>query len=650
MKDNIQLMKELIEYLNYHTKLYDEGKPDITDAQWDEKYFELQEMERATGVYLPNSPTQNIDYQVVNELKKVKHNHPMLSLAKTKSIDEMNTFIGNKEFIIMLKMDGLTCSLGYENGRLVRAETRGNGIEGEDILHNALVVKNIPKRLPQDIDLTIDGEIICTYDDFDKFSNEYANPRNFAAGSIRLLSAKESATRNLRFVAWDIIEENYEIEKYSRLNKKFGFALSLGFEIVPFTIMGKSFNETIIEEFKEIAKKNNYPIDGLVVKYNKMEEFHACGRTDHHFKGGMAFKFTDEEYDTWLNNIEWTMGRTGQLTPIACFEPVDTGDSIIERASLHNISIMKQLLGTPYSGQTITVFKANDIIPQISSGGIPECKADIEGLEFTIPTECPICGGKLEVVCDADTEVLMCTNDACEGKLVNRLDHFCGKKGLDIKGLSKATLSKLVDWGWVVSFASLYCLHQYRDEWIDKPGFGIKSVDNILAAIENSRKPKLESFICALGIPHVGKTLSHELTKYFCDYKSFKIAAKDKWDFTKIDKVAYEKATAIWNFDFTEADLVDVFMYNYEIDELATADNLSSTTVVITGKLSLHKNRDELVKRITDHGGKVTGSVSKNTNILINNDVNSTSSKKVSAQRLGIPIMTEEEFVNLYLS
>lgn len=650
MKDNIKSMQELIDYLNYHTKLYDEGKPDITDAQWDEKYFELQEMERATGIYLPNSPTQKIDYQVVNELKKVKHNHPMLSLAKTKSIDEMNTFIGNKEFIVMLKMDGLTCSLGYENGRLVRAETRGNGIEGEDILHNALVVKNIPKRLPQDIDLTIDGEIICTYDDFDKFSNEYANPRNFAAGSIRLLSAKESATRNLRFVAWDIIEENYEIEKYNRLNKKLGFALSLGFDIVPFTIIEKSFNETIIEEFKEIAKKNNYPIDGLVVKYNKMEEFHACGRTDHHFKGGMAFKFADEEYDTWLNNIEWTMGRTGQLTPIACFKPVDTGDSIIERASLHNISIMKQLLGTPYSGQTITVFKANDIIPQVSSGGIPECKADIEGLEFTIPTKCPICGGKLEVVCDVDTEVLMCTNDACEGKLVNRLDHFCGKKGLDIKGLSKATLSKLVDWGWVDSFASLYCLHQYRNEWINKPGFGTKSVDNILTAIEDSRKPKLESFICALGIPHIGKTLSVQLVKKFNSYEEFKEAAIEKWDFTQLDGVAYEKASAIWNFDFTEADHVAEYMLGYEVTGGPSSNILEGKSICITGRLIQHKNRDELVKRITDRGGKVVSGVSKNTTLLINNDVNSTSSKNVTAQKLGIPIITEEEFINQFLS
>ena len=650
MKDNIKLMQELIDYLNYHTKLYDEGQPDITDAQWDEKYFELQEMERATGIYLPNSPTQKIDYQVVNELKKVKHNHPMFSLAKTKSIDEMNTFIGNKEFIIMLKMDGLTCSLCYKNGRLVSAETRGNGIEGEDILHNALVVKNIPKRLPQDIDLTIDGEIICTYDDFNKFSNEYANPRNFAAGSIRLLSAKESATRNLRFVAWDIIEENYEIEKYSKLNKKLDFALSLGFEIVPFTIIETSFNETIIEEFKEIAKKNNYPIDGLVVKYNKMEEFHACGRTDHHFKGGMAFKFKDEEYETWLNNIEWTMGRTGILTPVAIFNPVDTGDSVIERASLHNISIMKQILGTPYQGQTITVCKMNDIIPQVISGGCEISKADIEGLEFTIPTKCPICGGKLEVVCEVDTEVLICTNEMCEGKLINRLDHFCGKKGLDIKGLSKATLGKLVDWDWVDGFASLYCLHQYRDEWINKPGFGTKSVDNILTAIENSRKPKLESFICALGIPHVGKTLSHELTKYFCDYKSFKMAAKDKWDFTEIDKVAYEKASAIWNFDFTEADLVDAFMFGYIVDEPAAADNLSGESICITGKLTHFKNRDEFTKAVQDRGGKVVSGVSKNTTWLVTNTPDSGTSKNVTAQKLGIPIITEEEFVNLYLS
>ena len=371
---------QLVNDLNYHTKLYDEGHPNISDKEWDDMYFRLVELERTTGIYLPESPTQKIDYQVVNELKKVKHNHPMLSLNKTKSIDEMNTFIGNKEFITMLKMDGLTCSLGYKNGRLVSAETRGNGIEGEDILHNALVVKNIPKRLPQDIDLTVDGEIICTFEDFKEFENEYANPRNFAAGSIRLLSAKESATRNLKFVAWDIIN-GFE-KTCDTLNKKLGHLLSLGFDTVPFTIMEKSFNKTIIEEFKEIAKTNDYPIDGLVVKYNKVAEYEACGRTDHHFKGGMAFKFKDEEYETYLLDIEWSMGRTGQLTPIAVFNPVDTGDSIIERASLHNISVMKELLGRPYIGQRLIVYKANDIIPQILSAGCPESSGDIEGIRL----------------------------------------------------------------------------------------------------------------------------------------------------------------------------------------------------------------------------------------------------------------------------
>jgi DNA ligase (NAD+) len=641
-------MQELIEYLNYHTKLYDEGKPDITDAQWDEKYFELQEMERATGIYLPNSPTQNIDYQVVNSLQKAQHNHPMLSLAKTKSIDEMNTFIGNKEFITMLKMDGLTCSLGYKNGRLVSAETRGNGIEGEDVLHNALVVKNIPKRLPKDIDLTVDGEIICTFEDFKQFENEYSNPRNFAAGSIRLLSSKESATRNLKFVAWDIIN-GFEAT-CNTLNKKLEYLLSLGFDIVPFTIMKKDFNETVIEDSKEIAKINGYPIDGLVVKYNQVAEYEACGRTDHHFKGGMAFKFKDEEYETWLKDIEWTMGRTGVLTPVAIFEPVDTGDSVIERASLHNVSIMKDLLWRPYKGQSLMVCKMNDIIPQVVSAGREISPTDFEGLEFTIPTECPICGGRLEVVCEVDTEVLICTNDACEGKLVNRLDHFCGKKGLDIKGLSKATLGKLVDWGWVKEPADLYNLNKRLQVWANIPGFGIKSVNNILNAIDNSKNPKLESFICALGIPHVGKTLSAQLAKEFKTYEDFKEAAIEKWDFTQLDGVAYEKASAIWNFDFTEADHVAEHMLGYEVTGGPSSNILEGESICITGRLTQHKNRDELVKRITDRGGKVVSGVSRNTTWLINNDVNSTSSKNVTAQKLGIPIITEEEFINQFLS
>lgn len=647
MNDNIKSMQELIDYLNYHTKLYDEGKPDITDAQWDEKYFELQQMERATGVYLPNSPTQKITYQVVNDLKKAQHNHPMLSLAKTKSIEELNAFVKDRYYIIMGKMDGLTCSLTYKDGLLVSAETRGDGIEGENILHNALAVKSIPKKIPCKDEITVDGEIICTFEDFEPFKDQYANPRNFAAGSIRLLDAKESSLRNLTFVAWDLISD---LDGAIGLNHKLEFLGWQGFIVVPFLTGVNVISETLIEDMKMLCGIERYPIDGLVIKYNKIVEYEACGRTDHHFKGGMAFKFKDEEYETWLKDIEWTMGRTGVLTPVAIFEPVDTGDSIIERASLHNVSVMKDLLWRPYKGQSLMVCKMNDIIPQVVSAGREISPVDFEGLEFTIPTECPICGGRLEVVCEVNSEMLICTNDACEGKAINQLEHFCSKKGMDIKGLSKATLGKLMDWGWVKEPVDIYNLGQYLDEWVQKPGFGDKSVRNILAAINDSRVSSLDKFLCAIGIPHVGTTLSRELVDFFSSYEEFRQAVDSKWDFTKIDKVGYEKAYAIWNFDYGEADRVAQKVHlTYE--EPAAADTtLDATTVVITGKLSLHKNRDELVKRITDHGGKVTGSVSKNTNILINNDVNSTSSKNVSAQRLGIPIMTEEEFVNLYFS
>ena len=647
MNNNIQLMQELIEYLNYHTKLYDEGKPDITDAQWDEKYFELQKMERVTGVYLPNSPTQKITYQVVNDLKKSQHNHPMLSLAKTKSLEELNAFVKDKHYIIMGKMDGLTCSITYRDGLLVSAETRGDGIEGENILHNALAVKSIPKKIPYKGEITVDGEIICTFEDFEPFKDQYANPRNFAAGSIRLLDAKESSLRNLTFVAWDLISD---LDGAIGLDHKLEFLGWQGFIVVPFLTGVNVISETLIEDMKMLCGIERYPIDGLVVKYNKIAEYEACGRTDHHFKGGIAFKFKDEEYETWLKDIEWTMGRTGMLTPVAIFEPVDTGDSIIERASLHNVSIMKDLLWRPYKGQSLMVCKMNDIIPQVVSAGREISPADFEGLEFTIPTECPICGGRLEVVCEVDTEVLICTNDACEGKLVNRLDHFCGKKGLDIKGLSKATLGKLVDWGWVKEPADLYNLNKRLQVWANIPGFGIKSVNNILNAIDNSKNPKLESFICALGIPHVGKTLSAQLAKEFSSYEEFREAAIEKWDFTQLDGVAYEKASAIWNFDFTEADHVAEHMLGYEVTGGPSSNILEGESICITGRLTQHKNRDELVKRITDRGGKVVSGVSKNTTWLINNDVNSTSSKNVTAQRLGIPIITEEEFINQFLS
>ena len=637
-------MKKLIDELNHASELYyNFGTSPMSDAEYDLKLNQLRRLEELSGIVYSNSPTNKVGYIILNNLEKINIiDKPMLSLDKVHSDEEIKSFAKGKEIVGMIKCDGLSIRLKYNNGKLVSANTRGDGYVGGNITEHIKHFLNVPLTIDFENEYIIDGEAIIKTLDFEAINknNEFKNPRNTAAGTLNLLDMKEVAQRKLSFIAWDVIEGVYPKTFLEKLKQAEG----LGFEVVYHSVSDS--NEEIINKAKQLG----IPYDGVVWKLNDIAYGDSLGKTEHHFLNAVAWKPKDEEYETWLKDIEWTMGRTGVLTPVAIFEPVDTGDSIIERASLHNVSVMKDLLWRPYKGQSLMVCKMNDIIPQVVSAGREISPADFEGLEFTIPTECPICGGRLEVVCEVDTEVLICTNEACEGKLVNRLDHFCGKKGLDIKGLSKATLGKLVDWGWVDGFASLYCLHQYRNEWINKPGFGAKSVDNILTAIEDSKKPKLESFICAIGIPHVGKTLSHELAKYFCDYKSFKRAAKDKWDFTEIDKVAYEKASAIWNFDFTEADLVDAFMYGYEVDEPAAADNLSSTTVVITGKLSLHKNRDELVKRITEHGGKVTGSVSKNTNILINNDVNSTSSKNVSAQRLGIPIMTEEEFVNLYLS
>ena len=639
-------MNNLIDMLNYNTQLYDEGKPVISDKEWDEMYFRLQYLEASFGIYLPGSPTQKVNYTLVNELKKVKHNHPMLSLDKTKDWHEFLHYFSSqdpsKDVVGMLKMDGLTCSLKYSNGMLVAAETRGNGEIGEDILHNAQVIKNIPKRIDYKYDLILDGEIICTYQDFEEFSKDYANPRNFAAGSIRLLDNKECEKRKLQFIAWNVVQGPYKkvIDNFNTIKK-------LGFTVVPWT---SSFDWDAKDFLIEQAKELGYPIDGLVGRFNDMLYGESLGSTDHHSKAAYAFKFYDEEYGTWLRDIEWTMGRTGTLTPVAIFHTVDTGDSLIERASLHNISVMKETLGTPYQGQSIVVCKMNEIIPQVLSGGIPECKADIEGLEFKIPTECPVCGAPLIISCEADSEILKCINPECEGQLLNRLDHFCGKKGLDIKGLSKATLTKLINWGWVNEPADLYKLNNHAKEWKKKAGFGERSVENILNAIEASRSPKLASFICALGIPHVGKTLSKELVKYFNSYDEFKEAAINQWDFTQIDGIAIEKASAIWSFNFTEADNVDEFILSYENDKITTTiPSLAGMSICITGRLTKFANRNALQEEIEKRGGKVVSGVSNNTTLLINNDINSNSSKNNTAKQLGINIITEEEFFNTYL-
>ena len=643
-------IKELIEKLNYYTKLYDEGHPAISDKEWDDMYFKLQNLERMYQIYLPESPTQSIDYQVVNQLQKVQHNHLMLSLDKTKSLEDIYSFIKDKDYIGMAKMDGLTCSLKYLNGKLVSAETRGNGIEGENILHNALVVSNIPKRIDYLNELIVDGEIICTYYNFNNFKNDYKNPRNFASGSIRLLDSSECAKRKLSFIAWDCVSGFHD----ATLSEKLHDLEALDFDVVPYFIGGIGSDLDDIEQqtnyIKNECKDYEYPIDGLVFKLDNCEEYDAAGRTDHHFKGGLAYKFYDEVYETRLKDIEWSMGRTGKLTPVAIFNPVDIDGTEVNRASLHNISVMEDL-GIKEYGQLLEVFKSNMIIPQVKRV-VPEPTCDVWMPQniIHIPEICPICGGPTRIIQENDSRVLYCDNPNCEGKLLNRIDHFFGKKGLDIKGISKATIEKLIDWGWVNEIADVFELSiRHDEEWKNKPGFGEKSVTNILMAIQNGSYTNLESVIAAAGIPLIGRTVARELAKIFDTYEAFREAVDGDFDFSTIGGFGYEMNKSLKTFNYNELDNI---VNKYLTLELKTVNNtnnkLENLTFCITGKVNIFKNRDELSEFIINQGGKAVSSMSAKVDYLINNDVNSTSAKNKKAQELGKPIISEQVFLDMF--
>ena len=641
-------IRELIEYLNYHTKCYDEGKPEISDMEWDIKYYELDKLEKEYSIYFNNSPTQSISYEVVNSLEKVAHNHDMLSLEKTKALNEVKDFLGNVPYLAMCKMDGLTCSLKYENGYLVSAETRGNGKVGENILHNAKVIPSIPKQIPYTGTLVIDGEIICTKEDFKEFENEYANPRNFASGSIRLLDSNECSKRKLRFVAWDVIEG---LEDSDFLTDKFVTLSEFGFTIVPYYVYNDCEEE--INKLTLEAEKLYYPIDGIVFKFDDVEYGRSLGQTSHHFKNALAFKFADDTVKSHLSNIDWTMGRTGVLTPVAEFEDIDLEGSTVSRASLHNLSVLWDVLGEkPYHGQEVDVFKANMIIPQIKSAVQYEELDDTVKVEFfEIPSVCPICGKPTAQKTDLISTFLICENPSCEGKLINRLDHFCGKKGLDIKGLSKATLEKLINWGWVSSYKDLFELKNHRAEWVKMPSFGVKSVDNILNAIESGRECELPAFIASLGIPLIGSTASKEIVKVFPDWNSFIAAVESNYHFWDIPNFGFEMHSAITRFDYTEAKFLydNYLVVNATQPQSSEVDStLDGLSLVITGKLNHFKNRDELKALIEARGGKVAGSISGKTSYLINNDVNSSSSKNMSAKKLGVPIISEDAFIEMF--
>ena len=643
-----EVYKLALENMRKWQKAYDEGHPVISDKEWDDHYWSLINLEKRLGYSSPDSPTKRIVYDIKNELQKVEHSHPMLSLDKTKDLNEIVSFITEHDWICMAKMDGLTCSLTYRGGRLVRAETRGNGVIGEDITHNAYVIPSIPKTIPIKEECVIDGEVICTYENFKAFENDYSNPRNFAAGSIRLLDNKECEKRNLTFVAWDWIKGwetiSWLVDENLLNNKLFELG-ELGFTVVPWAREGIEYGSNLDDRMKIVqgyAQKEGYPIDGLVFKYNDCKEYEAEGRTEHHFRGGLAYKFYDELYETTLEDIEWSMGRTGVLTPVAIFKEIEIDGAKVSRASLHNVGIMNELLGQPFFGQKLRIFRANQIIPQVY---------DAEESPYTISVmrikTCPICGAYLDINDNNGVLTLYCPNKDCEGKLLNKLDHFCGKKGLDIKGLSKATLEKLMDCGWVSDIVDLFYLPKYRDQWIKEPGFGVKSVDNILKAIEVAKEVELFQFISALGIPLIGLSVAKDLAAIYGTYENLRKDIDRHYNFSELPGFGYEKTQALLNFDYTCADRVREFLIltNKIVEDIG--EKLEGLTICVTGKLQLHKNRAELKALIEKNGGKLTDSVSSKTNYLVNNDINSTSSKNVTAKKLGVPIITEQQLIDL---
>lgn len=634
-----------LELLNKATDAYNEGHPIMSDEEWDNLYFELGEQ------------AQNIRYEVVNELQKVEHEYPMLSLDKTKDEDDIFSFIKKRDIVIMGKMDGLTCALTYLNGELVRAETRGNGVIGEDITHNAMVISSIPKKIEYKDKLTVFGEIICKYDDFESFNNSYKNPRNFAAGSIRLLDANECAKRKLTFVAWDAIAPSDECNSLADLfyilhNNSF---IVVPYSYIPYNPPKGPFEEELeypafirwnLNGVQELCQELSYPIDGLVIKYDNIMLGQTLGRTEHHFNNALAFKFYDEEYETTLIDIEWSMGRTGVLTPIAIFEPIDIDGSTVSRASLHNLSIMEELSdGFERRGDILFIYKANMIIPQVSKW-IHNGEYSEEN-HINIPTKCPICGADVEIVKTNDTKQLTCPNLSCQGKLINRIDHFVSKKGLDIKGLSIKTIEKLIDEGFVSNIVDLYEYHNWADKLYLLPGFGLRSIEKLTNSIEESKNCTLQQFLCAIGIPLVGTSVSKIIADTFNNYISFRNAVKGKFEFYKLPTIGPEIHNAIINFDYKEADeLAYHELYITNPKEEKKEEIFAGQTFVITGKLKEYKNRAELETVIKQYGGKVSSSVSKNTTYLINNDINSTSSKNESAKKLGVKIITEENFKN----
>lgn len=638
-------MEELIALLNKASEAYyNSDSPIMSDAEFDKLLGQLKTMETESGIIMSNSPTINVGAKVLTKLNTVKHSHPMLSLAKVHTADEILKFADGHELAYMLKLDGLSVSIKYVDGELVSAETRGDGESGSDITEHIKLFQNVPLHIKKSGVYVIDGEAIITYDDFALINvdGKFKNPRNTASGALSLLDTSLVKDRKLSFIAWDVIDgsdENY-------LHKKLTEASSLGFTVVPFGILKNSeLNSEEIDDVNNsmyrIADAVKYPIDGVVYKVNDVVYGKTLGRTEHHFNLGRAWKPEQEEVITSLRSIEWNTSRTGVINPVAIFDPVQIDGSEVSRATLHNLDYMNAI--NISIGAYITVIKANQIIPRVTG-----CRANTP--HYFVPEVCPCCGEKAAI----KNGVVYCTNADCKAQLLSKFENFVSKKCMNIDGLSSAALEYLIDSDSIKTFADVYTITNNEEKiyaWEHAPGFGKVSVKKFIAAIEKSRTTTLDKVIAALGIPNVGVHTAKDIAKYCKGDVSIFIDETINHQCVSLNEIPgvgeeTSKSIRSW-MDKYGCDFMDLIrQLNIQVQEVVGKD-LTEVTFVITGSLNHFSNRDEAIDIITALGGKVSNSVSAKTNYLVNNDVNSTSSKNKKAKDLGIPIITENELLTM---
>ena len=636
--NKIEEIKTLTNELLYHCHLYyDLDSPILSDAEYDKKYNELEKIENEANFWLANSPTRKVQGSVLDCFTKVEHSKPMLSAAKTKDINDIKKFLGNNAFYCSYKLDGLTLCVRYSNGEFVQAITRGTGTVGEDVTEQAKMITNLPMCIPYDGDLELRGECVVSWDNFnvinENLENKYSHPRNLAAGSLRNLDTNITKERNLSYLVFECVTDLEDVDglmgsKYLELK----WLKHIGFDVVEACVCS-------VEDAIKVMEPSHYifPVDGLIFELDSRAYSQSLSSTSHHEGCRMALKWKDEVYETTLLDVEWNPTRTGLISPVAIFEEVDLDGALTTRATLHNLSIIKQLeLGI---GDTITVYRSNMVIPKVDDNLT-------RSNTLSIPKKCPCCGVETVIKDTDSSQVLICPNPGCSAKQIAQFTHFVSRKCMNIDGLSEKTLETLISHGFLHNFKDIYHLSDHRQQLIHLDGFGEKSIDNLLKSIEDSRNVKLENFIAALGIPNIGLSASKTISNYFHgNYSMFIESVAAEFDFTKLDDFGATMNNSIYDYMRENFDMIEDLAteMNFMRPEKQTDNSLNGLKFCITGSFKLP--REGLKKQLEDRGAKFISSVSKNLDILFCGE--KAGSKLSKAQQLGVRIANEDELMKM---